>query len=124
VGKIQPARVHLNTVSRPPAEGFAMPVSGEQMNELKGFFPGHVDIIVESEQDTQQNRMLHHAGQEEILALLSRRPCTLADVANGLGVHMAEALKHLDALLSAGKIKAVARGQQSFYVPQAMQKDA
>jgi wyosine [tRNA(Phe)-imidazoG37] synthetase (radical SAM superfamily) len=38
IRQIQPARVQLNTVSRSPAEEFALPLSPDQMLALKGFF--------------------------------------------------------------------------------------
>jgi wyosine [tRNA(Phe)-imidazoG37] synthetase (radical SAM superfamily) len=113
--RIAPTRVQLNTVSRPPAEEFAFPLSRDQMLALKGFFPGRVDIISENER-----RGLHAPGRsntddEDILALLSRRPCTSADVASGLGIHLTEALKHLDRLIAAGKLSIVVVGRRNFY---------
>ncbi len=49
VKRIGPARTQINTVPRPPAEEFAYPLAADQLNVLKGFFPGRVEIICESE---------------------------------------------------------------------------
>ena len=115
VRRIGPARVQLNTVSRPPAEGFALPLSPDQMLALKDIFPGEVDIISESERAGGRDFAFAEARDVDILALLGRRPCTSADVANGLGLHVTEALKRLEALIAAGKVNTVATGGRSFY---------
>lgn len=113
---IHPERVQLNTVCRPPAEDFAFPVPGKQMLALKNFFPCLVDIISEHVQNDAHTAALLNHGVEDILALLRRRPCTSEDVARGLGMHITEALKHLEALNSAGKAKTVVTDGQRFYV--------
>jgi len=113
--RIGPARVQLNTVSRPPAEEFALPLSTDQMLALKGFFPGKVDIIGESETDGARVSAFSEAREADVLALLRRRPCTSEDVAVGLGIHVMEALKRLEALIAAGKVNLVVTGGRSFY---------
>jgi len=115
IRRIQPSRVQLNTVSRPPAEEFAVPLSTDQMLALKVIFPGEVDIISESERDGARVPAFAEARDVDILALLSRRPCTSQDVAGGLGIHVTEALKRLEALTAAGKVNTVATGGRNFY---------
>lgn len=44
-----------------------------------------------------------------------RRPCTGQDVAGGLGVQVAEAIKRLDALVVPGKVKTVLEGGRAYY---------
>ena len=112
---IQPARVQLNTVCRPPAEDFAFAVAGEQMLALKPLFPDPVEIISDEDQGDDHAALLKpEIG--DILALLRRRPCTLEHVAAGLNVHITEALKDIDHLIAAGKVKTVVSGGQRFYV--------
>lgn len=115
IRRIQPARVQLNTLSRPPAEELAFPLSTDRMLALKGIFPGEVDIINKSERDGTHVSAFARARDVDILALLSRRPCTSADVASGLGIHLMEGLKHLDALIKAGKVTTVLVGGRTFY---------
>ena len=113
--RIGPARVQLNTVSRPPAEEFALPLSTDQMLVLKDIFPREVDIVSESERDGGHVSGFTEAREADILALLRRRPCTSADVASGLGIHVTEALKRLEALIAAGKVNTVVTSGRSFY---------
>ena len=47
--------------------------------------------------------------------MLGRRPCTSEDVGNGLNIHGAEALKHLEGLREAGKVTTVVTGGRIFY---------
>jgi len=120
--RIGPARIQLNTVCRPPAENFAFPLSADQMLALKDFFPGPVDIISGGGRNGSRAPALSNAWDEDILALLSRRPCTSEDVASGLGVHVMEALKHLDGLIAAGKVNTVITGGRNFYVARSVRE--
>jgi len=115
IRKIQPTRVQLNTASRPPAEEFVFSLSPDQMVALKGFFPGRVDIVSSGERGVAPTTVLSNDRKGDILALLGRRPCTVADVAGGLAIHMNEALKHLDNLLAAGKARTIVTGGRNFY---------
>lgn len=115
VRQINPARVQLNTISRPPAEEYALPLSAEQMLALKNLFPGHVDIVSETGRNDVPGAASDRIEDADILALLGRRPCTSKDIAAGLGLHITEALKHLEALISAKKVKTVVTGGRNFY---------
>ena len=113
--RIGPARVQLNTVSRPPAEEFAWPLSTDQMLALKDIFPREVDIISRSERGGARVSAFSEARDADILALLRRRPCTSEDVASGLGLHVNEALKRLEALVASGKVKTAVTDGRSYY---------
>jgi wyosine [tRNA(Phe)-imidazoG37] synthetase (radical SAM superfamily) len=112
--KIRPARVQLNTVTRPPAEEFAFAVSEKQMEGLKGLFSQTVEIVGRRvpgpSVDLQGGR-----APDDILALLRRRPCTLEGVFSGLAMQPAEALKHLDELCRSGAVTVVHRHDGLFY---------
>jgi len=93
VDAIRPDKVQLNTVVRPPAEDFALRVSLETMNMGKTLFGEHAEVIAPFEKAaaTQRGRSM----AKDVLSLLRRRPCTLDDIADGLGAHRNEVLKHL-----------------------------
>jgi predicted ArsR family transcriptional regulator len=40
------------------------------------------------------------AGREEILAMLRRRPCSVEDIAAGLGMHRNEVIKYIEELIA------------------------
>jgi wyosine [tRNA(Phe)-imidazoG37] synthetase (radical SAM superfamily) len=111
--EIRPDRIHLNTVSRPPAEDRARPVPEEILARLAGLFEPRAEVI--SESDAAKPVEDGGVAREDILALLSRRPCTMEDVAGGLGMHAAEAAKLLAVLAAAGKVKIACRDGRHFY---------
>jgi len=51
-----------------------------------------------------------------VLALISYRPWTLADVARGLGTHPNEGIKYVDHLIAEGAIRTEVRGEETYYV--------
>ena len=115
VARIKPARVQLNTVCRPPAESCARPVSIEQMQALRIFFTGPVDIIAEARAPQVPLATAHIPGGREIVAMLSRRPCTAEDIAAGLRLHVNEALKTLQKLVAAGRVQTLSANKKIFY---------
>ncbi|RKY16566.1 MAG: radical SAM protein, partial [Planctomycetota bacterium] len=56
-------------------------------------------------------------GPDEVLAMLRRRPCTVRDVAAGLGVNVNEAAKVVGVLVEQGRIKPVRREGLTYYLP-------
>ena len=110
--RIAPDRIQLNTAVRPPAESFVAPVADGSLRELAGLFTPHAEVIA----DTLPADGDRVAGHADILALLSRRPCTVADIAAGLGIHHGVALKAATALVTKGAAELHIHGGQSFYV--------
>jgi hypothetical protein len=115
VRRIRPARVQLNTAVRPPAEEFALPLSTADLSALKGFFPGVVDIVGARGQRGQPVRAVSEISDADVMALLRRRPCTVADVSGGLGIHPGEAIKRLDRLRIAGRVGTYVNGGERFF---------
>ena len=100
VSLIGPDRVQLNTVTRPPAESFAIGISRERLTELAGAFDPPAEVIADF-------RDVHGlaefaAGREDVLALLRRRPCSMDDIAGGLGMHRNEVVKYVEHLNAEG----------------------
>ncbi|OPY89910.1 MAG: molybdenum cofactor biosynthesis protein A [Syntrophus sp. PtaU1.Bin208] len=114
--RIAPARIQLNTVCRPPAEEFAFPLSLEELLSLKELFPGRVEVILEDSSDRFESSAFSESREEDVLSLLSRRPCTSEDIADGLGIHVTEALKRLNVLVDLGKVHTVVSGGRNFYL--------
>lgn len=113
--RIDPARIQLNTVSRPPAEDFAYPLSIDKMLALQNLFSGRVDILSEDNPAGSPVPLPSNSSDEDILALLQRRPCSSTDIANGLGAHVIDVLKHLNLLLEAGKVKTIVSAGRRLY---------
>jgi wyosine [tRNA(Phe)-imidazoG37] synthetase (radical SAM superfamily) len=113
--RIRPDRVQLNTVSRPPAEEFACQVSADRLKSLAPLFSGKTEVIGEGGVGDTGSSTANSVNDEDILALLSRRPCTVQDVAVGLGLHINEATKRLPALCERGVVIALRNNKDVFY---------
>ena len=120
--RIKPARVQLNTVCRPPAARYARPVSIERMQTLKAYFAEPVDIIAEPPAQRVPLATARSRGEGEIVAMLSRRPCTAEDIAVGLRMHLNEALKTLQQLVTAGLVHTLSENKKIFYTANAPSK--
>jgi wyosine [tRNA(Phe)-imidazoG37] synthetase (radical SAM superfamily) len=112
--KMRPARVQLNTVTRPPAEEFAFAVSEEQMEGLKGLF-SHTVEIVGRHAPAESPDLQTGQSMADIISLLKRRPCTLDGVSSGLAMQPGETLKHLDTLCRKGSVTVVHMQDSIFY---------
>lgn len=99
IDQIQSDRVQLNTVTRPPAEGYANTVPLERLRTLAELFSPPAEVIADFEGHTFVEST---AGREEVLALLRRRPCSVEDIAAGLGMRPAEVVKQMEALCAEG----------------------
>ncbi len=113
--RIGPACVQLNTVCRPPAEQSALAVPPSEMEALRTLFSGEVEIVSHVQQELTATPEPGETPGADVLALLWRRPCTAEDVADGLGLHINEALKQLGALVQAGEVTTTVVGSRTFY---------
>ena len=55
------------------------------------------------------------ARREDVLTLLKRRPCSIEDIAAGLGLHRNEVVKYVEELSSEGKIESKPQNQKLYY---------
>ena len=109
--RIKPDRIQLNTVVRPPMEHAAQRVSAERLHEFAAAFTPRAEVIaaVSAAEGTGAAR------RAEVLALLARRPCTVEDIATGLGIHRGEALKAASALVASGAAEEREHEGRAFY---------
>jgi wyosine [tRNA(Phe)-imidazoG37] synthetase (radical SAM superfamily) len=113
VDRIRPDRVQLNTVTRPPAEDFALPVSTQNMERYAAMLGKGAEVIADFSGVHREGEFT--ARREDVLDLLRRRPCTTDDIAAGLGMHVNEAVKYITELLGRGDIVAEARNYCIYY---------
>ena len=97
---IGPDRVQLNTVTRPPAESFAIGISRERLTELAKMFNPPAEVIADFQDVHGQAGFA--ASREDVLNLLRRRPCSMDDIASGLGMHRNEVVKYVEHLNAEG----------------------
>ena len=117
--RISPQKVHLNTAVRPSAETYARQVPPEKMVSFRKILGDKAEVIMPYKDLEKHER---RAGvEEELLNLITRRPCTLDDISSGLGVHKNEILKYIEALLKNHSIDIVKKGSVVYYQPRNLQ---
>ena len=114
-GLIKPDRIQINTVTRPPAEHFAASVPRARMSTLSRLFDSPAELIVGHDQ--VHEHISSWSSRKEILHLLQRRPCSVQDIADGLGMTRHEVLKHVVALQTEGILEAKWSSGTRYYRP-------
>jgi len=113
INAIQPDLVQVNTVTRPPAEKFADPVPQKQLEQITADLYKEAEVIADYKDVHKEKDFT--ARREDILTLLQRRPCSIEDIAAGLGLHRNEVVKYIEELSAEGKIEARPQNQQLYY---------
>jgi wyosine [tRNA(Phe)-imidazoG37] synthetase (radical SAM superfamily) len=111
--RIEPDRIQLNTATRPPAEDYAVSVTQDQLNQLATLFEPTAEVIADFRRVHQQQEFV--AGRGSVLDLLRRRPCSVEDIANGLGMHRNEVVKYVEELAAEKLIESTAVADKLYY---------
>ena len=118
IDNIKPDRVQLNTLDRPGTVHDIGAVSQSKLREIKRKWrTENVEIIAAP----SQRKHIHSYSQDieaHILNTISRRPCTLDDLHQFLGIHINEINKYLGVLEESNKIKKQVQERGVFYMIQ------
>ena len=115
ISEINPDKVQLNTVIRPPAEKFALVLNSKELKRIKNILGEKCEIIAEFAKKKQVPPS--EDLEEAIFSLIQRRPVTLTDISSSLGKHKNEIIKYLNFLLEKGKVKVVVYKGLKYYEP-------
>jgi wyosine [tRNA(Phe)-imidazoG37] synthetase (radical SAM superfamily) len=115
VGMMRIDRVQLNAVSRPPAEATARSVAWQDLERLRGLFPFRTEVIADYRPRGPACSSTRTDVGVRIVALLSRRPCSIEGMAAGLDLRPNDLLKELDGLCSSGVVGVRREGEAVFY---------
>jgi wyosine [tRNA(Phe)-imidazoG37] synthetase (radical SAM superfamily) len=113
IGRIQPDRIHLNTVVRPPSEQWAIPLTQGELEAIRQFLGEKASII--SEFDRHLEPVPGKDFQQVILKTLKRRPLSLADLTVRMGIPSDEITHSIDQLMREGKIRSLIFGDSTYY---------
>jgi wyosine [tRNA(Phe)-imidazoG37] synthetase (radical SAM superfamily) len=116
---ISPDRLQLTTVLRPPAESQARPVSGETLALAQAVFAARlgcpVDVPGVKGVAGAPEKAAPEDLEDELLALLSRRPATAVDAARALGAKDSTVSGLLARLVLAGSVEERLHEGRPFY---------
>jgi wyosine [tRNA(Phe)-imidazoG37] synthetase (radical SAM superfamily) len=113
IDRIQPDRIHLNTVVRPPSEQWVVPLGRREMEGIRAFFGEKASII--SEFDRHPLTVAGIDMAEGILKILRRRPLSVKDLSKGMGIPPNELEGYITSLVQEGKIQSRSFGDSIYY---------
>jgi len=114
IEEIQPDRVHVNTVVRPPAVFGVQGVSASVLREIAAALGPRAEVIASPPDDAQSKPASDMV--ERIVSMAARRPVTIADVTKAIGTSQAEAAKTLSLLVQNKRLTLVWHGETQYYV--------
>ena len=113
IDALSPDRVQINTVVRPPADKAARPLSRAELERARDILGGESEVIADfSKLDRKNVRALR---DEDVLAVLRRRPVTLRDLAASLGRPAGEIRSRLSSLVLKGRAARVPHKGRAFF---------
>ncbi len=115
VQKISPDRVQLNTLDRPGPVSSIRAATPEELKQIIHFWNlDNIEVIAKA---SERKEMLAYREDVEsaILETIARRPCTLEDLTNILGIHANEVNKYLDVLEADKRVSVTHQSRGDFY---------
>jgi wyosine [tRNA(Phe)-imidazoG37] synthetase (radical SAM superfamily) len=114
VARIKPDKVQLHTVSRPPAETTVNPVTQDFLHRAQRLFGGRSEVLP---QEPKIIPTLNHSDLERsILAVASRRPVTVAELASTVGSHAEIVIRAIGSMVADHRLDVIEHGSLRLYV--------
>ena len=113
IDRIHPDKVHINTAVRPVVHSEAAKVEHNRLKQLGRFLSPQAEVIANFNKYAVTGS--REVDADSVLETLQRRPCSLEDLQEGLGIEKNKLQPVLDALKSAGRIACEVREQKKFY---------
>jgi wyosine [tRNA(Phe)-imidazoG37] synthetase (radical SAM superfamily) len=104
IHQINPSVVQLNTLDRPGAIPGLHPASKEELEDIKTKLDFENTIIVAAAKSRKETTAYRNDKESAILETIARRPCTVHDLRDIMGLHINEINKYLDVLEAEGKV--------------------
>ena len=113
--QIKPDIVQLNTLDRPGAIPTIRAATQEELQRILDFWQLPNAEIIAKAQTRLEKKSYRKDTESAILETIRRRPCTLNDLQEILGLHINEINKYLSVLEAKGKIKSLRQNRGVFY---------
>ena len=113
VSKIKPDKIQLNTAVRPTAAMSVKSLDSSRLNQIAKQFGPNAEAIADYSDSLGSDKS--DLKTQDILQMLKRRPCSIADICAGLKIPEIEASKYLQQLQKQDKITLQVTGNQTFF---------
>ena len=110
---INPHRIQINTVVRPPAVPWARPLSLAELEQVRNILGKRAEIIASFKKNT--NQACQSIEETRILEMLARRPLTLEDIANLTGADRQSLKLTMRGIKEKGLINTEHHGKKFFF---------
>ncbi len=114
VRSVHADEVQINTVVRPSGTEDVQRVDNSTLVRARVILGPNATVISSAWEHEVPEDAEH--DEHEVFALVNYRPCTLNDVANGLGIHPNAAIKYLQHLIAEGRLRTENRNGETFFV--------
>ncbi len=101
--KIQPDKIHLNTVIRPPTEKWAKPLSFEELEKIKECLGEKTEIVTPRKE--MRAEMKRRAIESKISEIAKRRPVSREELSRIFYMNEGDISKIVESLLERGILK-------------------
>lgn len=105
IREINPDSIQLNTLDRPGTEPGLRGATPEELQKIKDFWNLENVKIISAAAARKNTTSYRKDTESAILETIARRPCTLQDLTQTLGIHSNEINKYLDVLEKEEKIQ-------------------
>jgi wyosine [tRNA(Phe)-imidazoG37] synthetase (radical SAM superfamily) len=121
IERIGPDKVQLNTAVRPTAEPGVKRVSPAALLKIARLIGPNCEVIADFPKkgrgDKAGQALQKDVGQaEDLLSMLKRRPCSLEDICNGLGLEKNQASEYISQLQGRGLVCSEDRNGVMFFI--------
>lgn len=113
IERINPDEVHLNTVVRPPAESFALPLTRLKLETVRRELGDKAKVVAGFRK--RRKRMGKDNLEEAVLAVVRRRSVTVGDISGSLGEAGGKIRQSLVSLEQKGKIRSIRHRKKAYY---------
>lgn len=113
IEKIEPDKIQLNTAVRPVANAHVKHVHSQKLGRIAKLLGPKARVIAGYKETIGPDKST--GKTQNILQMLKRRPCSMADICNGLQIGEIEAEKYLLMLQNQGKITSQSKGKKNFF---------
>lgn len=113
IREINPDKIQLNTLDRPPAEDSVFPVGREELERIKRFFGEKTEIITGSLPEDARGSIAD--SKKRVYNLVKRRPCTFDEISLTLGIPKMALIDLIESLKNEGKVSQRLHNNQVYY---------
>ena len=114
IDDINPEKIQLNTVVRPPSDKRAMSVDRKRLEDIKVFFGQKAEIVAGAPVTGIKKVQNSLAG--EVIDMIRRRPLKRIDIANSLELSMEDVDGLVKGLLIKGYIRKQEHSGETYYL--------